>query len=305
MSKIEFIVEQELAGERLDVAVVRLADGLTRARVQKLLDDGHIVVDGTAKKANYRLRERERIELSVPETKPSRLEAEDIQLNILYEDAHVLVLAKPKGLVVHPAAGHAGGTLVNALLHHCHDLSGISGEARPGIVHRLDKDTSGVLVVAKHDKAHLELSKQFKAHSVVREYIAIVHGSPTVDKGTIAAPIARHPRERKKMAITTTGKGRHAVTHFEVLERFDGYTYLSLRLETGRTHQIRVHLASIGHPVVGDLVYGQRKQQFKLAGQALHARLLGFVHPVDGRYLEFSSEPPAEINHLLSELRAG
>ena len=230
--------------------------------------------------------------------------AEDIALNILYEDAHVLVLAKPKGLVVHPAAGHAGGTLVNALLHHCHDLSGISGEARPGIVHRLDKDTSGVLVVAKHDRAHLELSKQFKAHSVVREYIAVIHGSPTVDKGTIDAPIARHPRERKKMAITTTGKGRHAITHFQVIERFDGYTYVALRLETGRTHQIRVHLASIGHSVVGDPVYGQRKQPFTLSGQALHARLLGFVHPVDGRYLEFSSEPPAEFINLLSELRA-
>ncbi|MDW7652273.1 MAG: RluA family pseudouridine synthase [Bacillota bacterium] len=305
MSTSFIMVEGALAGERLDVAVTQAHVGLTRARVQKLIDEGCILVDGSTKKANYRLRTGEKIEVAVPETKPSPLAPEPIKLEILYEDSDVLVLNKPKGLVVHPAAGHAGGTLVNALLYHCNDLSGIGGEARPGIVHRLDKDTSGVLVVAKNDRAHQSLAKQFKEHSVIREYVAVVHGEPAVDRGIIDAAIARHQRERKKMAVTAAGKGRRAVTHFRVLERLSGYTYLALRLETGRTHQIRVHLASIGHPVVGDPVYGRKKQKFRLSGQALHARLLGFIHPADGRSLEFSSEPPKEFQELLQTLRDG
>ena len=203
---------------------------------------------------------------------------------------------------MHPAAGHAEGTLVNALLYHCQDLSGIGGETRPGIVHRLDKDTSGLLVVAKNDRAHLQLSRQFKAHNVTREYVAIVHGRLAAAEGTIDAAIARHPQERKKMAVTKRGQGRRAVTHFKVLQRFKEYTYVALRLETGRTHQIRVHLAAVGHPVVGDPVYGYKKQRFNLRGQALHARLLGFNHPLTGQYLEFSAEPPQEFQALLNSL---
>ncbi|MBS4030050.1 MAG: RluA family pseudouridine synthase [Clostridiales bacterium] len=296
-------VDRDSAGGRLDVIVSRLLAELTRARVQKLMDEGLVLVNGEVRKANYRVHEGECISVTIPAVKASSLDAENIALEILFEDSDVLVLNKPKGLVVHPAVGHRGGTLVNALLHHCRDLSGIGGEARPGIVHRLDKDTSGVLIVAKNDHAHLALSKQFKAHSVVREYLAIVHGEVAVKQGSVDGAIARHPRDRKKMAVVSSDKGRHAVTHFRVLERLSGFTYLALRLETGRTHQIRVHLASIGYPVVGDPIYGFKRQKIKLNGQALHAHLLGFAHPVDGRYLEFSADPPAEFNELLASLR--
>ena len=289
-------------GERLDVAVTKLAPELTRARIQKLIAAGLILVNNAARKANYRLRGAEVITVSIPEAKPSPLQAKSIPLEILYEDSELLVVNKPKGMVVHPAAGHAEGTLVNALLYHCQDLSGIGGETRPGIVHRLDKDTSGLLVVAKNDRAHLQLSRQFKAHNVTREYVAIVHGRLAAAEGTIDAAIARHPQERKKMAVTKRGQGRRAVTHFKVLQRFKEYTYVALRLETGRTHQIRVHLAAVGHPVVGDPVYGYKKQRFNLRGQALHARLLGFNHPLTGQYLEFSAEPPQEFQALLNSL---
>lgn len=303
MKTFTYQVAGELVGERLDVAVTKLIPELTRARVQKLITEKLVTVNDTARKANHRLREEEVITVTIPEVKPSDLQAEEIPLKILYEDADILVLNKPKGIVVHPAAGHATGTLVNALLYHCQDLSGIGGEARPGIVHRLDKDTSGVLVIAKNDQAHLKLSRQFKAHTVTREYVAIVHGQLTAAHGTIDAAIARHPQERKKMAVTKRDKGRRAVTHFEVLESFKDYTYVALRLETGRTHQIRVHLASLGHPVVGDPVYGYKKQRFKLHGQALHARLLGFKHPSSGSYLEFSSEPPQEFKEVLASIQ--
>lgn len=303
MKKHIIEVDGSSVGERLDVTISRLLAELTRARVQKLIDEGLVLVNGEVRKANFRVREGECISVTVPAVKASSLDAESMELEILFEDSDVLVLNKPKGLVVHPAAGHRGGTLVNALLHHCHDLSGIGGEARPGIVHRLDKDTSGVLIVAKNDHAHLALSKQFKAHSVVREYVAIVHGEVAVKQGSVDAAIARHPKDRKKMAVVSPDRGRRAVTHFRVLERLSGYTYLALRLETGRTHQIRVHLASIGYPVVGDPVYGFKRQKIKLTGQALHARLLGFAHPADGRYLEFSADPPAEFNELLTSLR--
>jgi 23S rRNA pseudouridine1911/1915/1917 synthase len=295
-------VTDDLVGERLDVAVTKLAPELTRARIQKLIAAGLILVNNAARKANYRLRGAEVITVSIPEAKPSPLQAQSIPLEILYEDSELLVVNKPKGMVVHPAAGHAEGTLVNALLYHCQDLSGIGGETRPGIVHRLDKDTSGLLVVAKNDRAHLQLSRQFKAHNVTREYVAIVHGRLAAAEGTIDAAIARHPQERKKMAVTKRGQGRRAVTHFKVLQRFKEYTYVALRLETGRTHQIRVHLAAVGHPVVGDPVYGYKKQRFNLRGQALHARLLGFNHPLTGQYLEFSAEPPQEFQALLNSL---
>lgn len=298
-----FTVDEQLAGERLDTAVAGRDGTLSRARVQKLIDEERVLVDGVVKKANYRLRAGEYVELTVPEVRPAAVTAEEMELEVLYEDKDLLVLNKHKGLVIHPAAGHESGTLVNALLHHCSDLSGIGGEARPGIVHRLDKDTSGVLVVAKNDHAHQSLSRQFKEHSVIREYVAVVHGEVPVAAGTIDAPIARHPRERKKMAVMPVGKGRHAVTHFRVLEQFKSYTYLACRLETGRTHQIRVHLASIGYPVAGDPLYGHKRQKLALTGQALHARLLGFIHPVSDTYLEFSSEPPREFMELLAVLR--
>ncbi|NLN06491.1 MAG: RluA family pseudouridine synthase [Firmicutes bacterium] len=303
MKEYVLIVPAELAGERLDIAVTRLLPELTRTRVQKLIDAGHVLIDGAGRKANFRVREGQMLAVSVPAPQDSRVLPQEMELEIIYEDGDLLVLNKPKGVVVHPAAGHAENTLVNALLYHCRDLSGIGGEKRPGIVHRLDKDTSGVLVVAKNDRTHLALAKQFKDHSVTREYMALVYGQFAVRRGTIDAPIARHPRERKKMAVVQAGTGRRAVTHFEVLEIYPGYSYVALRLETGRTHQIRVHLASIGHPVVGDTVYGYKKQRLPVSGQLLHARLLGFIHPGLGRYMEFTSEPPVEFQEVLQKLR--
>lgn len=311
-----WLIEQGLAGERLDVIVARLA-GLSRARAQKLLEEGLVAVSGVRRKANYRPLAGERLEMEIPELKAPELHPEAIPLEILYEDDDLLVLNKPQGLVVHPAAGHSSGTLVNALLHHCPVLSGVGGFARPGIVHRLDKDTSGVLVVTKSDRAHLSLAEQFRKHSVVREYLAVVHGNVAAEQDVIEAAIARHPKERKKMAVVPADRGRRAVTRYRVLERFARFTLLALRLETGRTHQIRVHLASIGHPVVNDPVYGQRKSADKRQaacqsvhaktgrGQLLHARCLGFVHPADGRYLEFSAALPEEFRKLLSALRRG
>ncbi|NLM51868.1 MAG: RluA family pseudouridine synthase [Firmicutes bacterium] len=303
MKTTAYEVTEELSGRRLDVAVTLLEPHLTRSRVQKLIQEGLILVDGTARKANYRVRPGEVLQVTIPPAKPLSLEPQPLKLDILYEDRELLVINKPKGMVVHPAAGHNDGTLVNALLHYCHDLSGIGGKMRPGIVHRLDKDTSGVLVVAKNDHAHLHLARQFKEQSVVREYVAIVHGKMSTLRGSINAAIARHPRDRKKMAVVPAGKGRPAVTHFTVLEQFANYTYVLLRLETGRTHQIRVHLASLGHPVAGDTVYGYKRQHFNLNGQALHAYKLGFLHPKSEQYMEFTSNPPEEFLNLLNELR--
>jgi 23S rRNA pseudouridine1911/1915/1917 synthase len=308
-----WLIEQGLAGERLDIITARLA-AISRARAQKLLDEGLVTVSGVRRKANYRPVAGERLEIEIPELRPPGLLPEAIPLEILYEDDDLLVLNKPQGLVVHPAAGHSNGTLVNALLHHCPVLSGVGGYARPGIVHRLDKDTSGVLVVTKSDRAHLCLAEQFRKHSVVREYLALVHGSVAAGQGVIEAAIARHPKERKKKAVVPAGMGRNAVTRYRVLERFARFTLLALRLETGRTHQIRVHLAFIGHPVVNDPVYGPKKRCDLRAGcrpdhagtsrrQLLHACCLGFVHPADGRYVEFSAVPPQEFQELLSALR--
>jgi len=299
----DFTAGNEFVGERLDVAVCKLCNDITRNRVQKLLADGHILVNGQPGKANYRVRESDQISVKIPPMTEAKADAQQISLEVLYEDEDVIVINKPKGMVVHPACGHRDGTLVNALLYHCKNLSGIGGEERPGIVHRLDKDTSGVLVVAKNDKAHLSLSRQFKEHSVNREYVAMVFGNVKDDSGTITGNISRHPRERKKMAVTRTGTGRTAVTNFSVLERFKTYTYISLQLKTGRTHQIRVHLSSLGHPVVGDPMYGPKRPKINYAGQALHARLLGFRHPADEKYLEFSSPVPADFQNLLTKLR--
>ncbi len=293
----------ETSGTRLDVFLAESNAELTRSRIQKLILDGNIKVNGSVVKANYKLREGDKIELTIPPPKDTELKAEEIPLDIVYEDEHMLVVNKPQGMVVHPAAGNLEGTLVNALMAHCGDnLSGINGEVRPGILHRIDKDTSGLLLVAKDDRAHLGLSEQIKAHSLTREYMALVHGKIKEDSGTIDAPIGRDPKDRKKMTITNKNS-RDAVTHFYVLERFDKYTLVRCRLETGRTHQIRVHMSKNGHPIVGDPVYGRKKEELKLNGQLLHARKVGFIHPVLGEYMEFEKDAPDYFEEVLVRLR--
>ena len=297
------LINAEISGVRLDVFLAGSNAELTRSRIQKLISDGNIMVNGSTVKANYKLRQGDKIELELPPPKDTELKAEEIPLDIVYEDEHMLVVNKPQGMVVHPAAGNLEGTLVNALMAHCGDnLSGINGEIRPGILHRIDKDTSGLLLVAKDDRAHLGLSEQIKAHSLTREYMALVHGKIKEDSGTIDAPIGRDPKDRKKMTITNKNS-REAVTHFFVLERFDKYTLVRCRLETGRTHQIRVHMSKNGHPIVGDPVYGRKKEEFKLSGQLLHARKVGFIHPVSGEYMEFEKSAPDYFEEVLARLR--
>ncbi len=299
------MVGPEIAGKRLDVALARLEPALSRAQVQRLIEQGEITVAGAVAKPAHRLRAGEQIEGRVPEPVPATIAPQAILLAILYEDADLVVVDKPAGMVVHPAAGHADGTLVNALLHHCRDLSGIGGELRPGIVHRIDKDTSGVLVVAKHDRAHRALAAQWKQHSIDREYLAFVRGAPRAQDGTVAAPIGRHPTDRKRMS-TRARAGRRAVTHWRVEERLRDATLLRVRLETGRTHQIRVHMASIGLPLLGDPVYGGSRAKPAspaLARQALHATLLGFTHPTSGERVRFESALPADLLALREALR--
>ena len=299
------MVSPELAGKRLDVALARLEPALSRAQAQRLIEQGEITVAGGVVKAAHKLRAGERIEGRVPEPTPARVEAQAIPLVILYEDADLVVVDKPAGMVVHPAAGHAAGTLVNALLHHCRDLSGVGGELRPGIVHRIDKDTSGVLVVAKHDQAHRALAAQWKVHSIDREYLALVRGAPRTASGSVDAPIGRHPTDRKRMS-THAKISRSAVTHWKVEERLRDATLLRVRLETGRTHQIRVHMASISLPVLGDPVYGGGRslpQARGLGRQALHAALLGFTHPTSGERVRLESPLPADLRALLEALR--
>jgi 23S rRNA pseudouridine1911/1915/1917 synthase len=301
----EHRVSPELAGQRLDAALAKLEPTLSRAQLRRLIEQGAVTVSGAVVKPAHRLRAGERIVGAVPEAQPTALEAEALPLSILYQDADVVVIDKPAGLVVHPAPGHGGGTLVNALLHHCRDLSGVGGELRPGIVHRLDKDTSGVLVAAKNDAAHRSLAAQFKAHSVLREYLALVRGAPRAVGGTIEAPIGRHPTDRKRMS-TRTRRGRAAVTHYRVEERLRGASLLRVRLETGRTHQVRVHLASIGLAVLGDPVYGGAHAlgaELGLARQALHAAVLGFTHPSTGAALRFESPLPSDLARALEALR--
>lgn len=294
----------ETVGKRLDSHVAERV-ALTRSAVQTLLENGQITVNGKAGQKHYRLRLADEIKVTVPDPVEYAVCPEEIPLDIVYEDADLLVVNKPKGMVVHPAVGNPTGTLVNALLAHCKDsLSGINGVLRPGIVHRIDKDTSGLLIVAKNDVAHQGLAEQIKVHSFTRVYEAIVYGNIRDDSGTVDAPIGRHPVHRKKMAVTAQNSKR-AVTHYEVIARYPGYTHLRLRLETGRTHQIRVHMASIGHPVVGDAVYGPEKFQKELQGQCLHARTIGFVHPITGEYLEFTSELPPYFMAFLKRIANG
>ena len=287
---------------RLDVAIAAHFDDISRSAAQKLIDEGLVHVNGRAQKARYVLKLGDEISVTLPKAKPPQLLAENIPLDILYEDAAFIVVNKPKGMVVHPAAGHESGTLVNALLHHCGtSLSGINGVLRPGIVHRIDKDTSGILVAAKTNAAHLSLSEQLAEHSVTRIYNAIVCGGFKEDEGTIDAPIGRHPVDRKKMTVTRAGQsGRHAVSHYRVLERLGKHTLVEVRLMTGRTHQIRVHMAHIGRPLWGDAVYGPAKKGG--AGQALYAQTLGFRHPDDGRPMCFDVPPPAWFSAILDKL---
>lgn len=312
---IEFVAGAKEERERLDVFLARNISGMTRSQVSRRLDEGKVIVNGRREKAGYRLRSGDRIVFFLEPPRESSLAPEACPLRVLYEDRDLLVVEKPAGMVVHPAAGHAGGTLVNALLHHCTDLSGIGGVLRPGIVHRLDKDTSGLLVVAKNDVAHEALSDQFRRHRVLKCYRVFVYGHMRQDEGTIALPVGRHPTDRKKMS-TVSRRGKTAVTRWRVLERFGEITFLETVIETGRTHQIRVHLSTLGHPVVGDPTYGRsgrkerdiRDQRFKeiirvMKRQALHAGTIGFHHPATGQYMEFSSPLPRDMEELLQRLR--
>jgi 23S rRNA pseudouridine1911/1915/1917 synthase len=299
----EWTISAGEAGERIDKwLTAELGEDASRSQVQAWIKDGQVKIDGKSVKANHKLSVGEQVALQVPEPESLEVVAEAIPLDVVYEDSDVIVINKARGMVVHPAAGHPNGTLVNALLHHCKDLSGINGVMRPGIVHRIDKDTSGLLVVAKNDKAHASLTEQLKAHTVTRKYVAIVHGQMEHLQGTVDAPIGRANFDRK-LYMVTEKNSKHAVTHFKVIASFDSYTFVELKLETGRTHQIRVHMKFIGHPLVGDPVYG-RSKGVKMDGQALHAAVLGFVHPTTGDYLEFERPMPDDMNHVLAILKS-
>jgi 23S rRNA pseudouridine1911/1915/1917 synthase len=311
-----FRLLRDRAPERLDRFLAECLPEQTRSQLKKLIDEGRVLVDGLSAKAGCRLKGGEDIAVMLPEPVPAEAVSEEIPLKILFQDRHLIVIDKPAGMVVHPAPGHSRGTLVNALLHHCDDLSGIGGELRPGIVHRLDKDTSGVMVATKNDAAHNHLARQFKAHTITRRYVALVHGLLTEDRGTIDRPIGRHPTQRKKMS-SAARTGRRAVTHWRVLQRFeqDRLTLVELTLETGRTHQIRVHFSETQRPIVGDPVYGGagrtkalgdlglRRLVEHLNRQALHARLLGFIHPESGEYLEFTSPLPEDMQSIVDYLQ--
>ena len=302
MEQIDLIVDASVAGERLDKAVSLLCENISRISAQTLIEDGNILVNNKIANKKTSLKEGDCVTINLPEPKELDVTPENIPLDIVYEDEHLLVVNKPKGMVVHPAAGNYNGTLVNALLYHCgNSLSGINGVIRPGIVHRIDKDTSGLLIVAKTDVAHNGLAEQIKEHSFKREYRTVVVGNIKDDSGTIDAPIGRHPKDRKKQAVTDKNS-RNAVTHFEVLERYNGFTFLKVRLETGRTHQIRVHMAYRGTPVAGDVVYGNPKKTYGLQGQCLNASTIGFVHPITGEYLEFTTELPEYFKDFLRRI---
>ena len=298
----EITIEQE--GERLDKYLSLIYPDISRSFFQKLIKDTGVLVNEKAEKASYRMNLEDIVTITFPDAVETTIEPENIPLDILYEDDDFLIVNKPKGMVVHPSAGHYTGTLVNAIMYHCKDsLSGINGEIRPGIVHRIDMDTTGSLIVCKNDNSHVNIAKQIKVHSVNRIYEGIVFGNVKEDEGTIEAPIGRHPVERKKMAINEKN-GKPAITHYKVLERFGNYTYMQFKLETGRTHQIRVHMSSIGHPLIGDSLYASGKTPFKnLQGQTLHAKTIGFMHPSTSEYVEYEAPLPEYFENLLSLLK--
>lgn len=299
---IEIKVTSEMAGKRLDVVLSEQCSDLTRSYINKLCKEERAALNGKTSKGNKKCKEGDMITLQVPEPTELEILPEEMNLDIVYEDQDVILINKPKGMVVHPAAGHYSGTLVNGLMAHCKDdLSGINGVLRPGIVHRIDKDTTGILIVCKNDMAHQSIAKQLYDHSITRKYHAIVYGNIKEEEGTVNAPIGRSLKDRKKMGIVMDGK--HAVTHYKVLKRLKkGFTYIECQLETGRTHQIRVHMASIKHPLLGDDVYGPKKSKYTLEGQCLHAKVLGFVHPRTGEYMEFEVSLPEYFEKLLNKL---
>ena len=306
MQQLEFLAEAETAGLRLDKFLAGEDTGLSRSALQNLIEQGLVLCNGRAAAKSLRLKAGDTVLLQIPDAKPIAAVPQDIPLDIRYEDDHLLVVNKPKGMVVHPAPGNPDGTLVNALLYHCAgSLSGIGGEIRPGIVHRIDKDTSGLLVVAKDDATHIGLSQQMAVHSVDRIYQAVVYGGFSADEGFVEAPLARAQNDRKKMAVypPDTPGAKYAYTGYRVLDRYEGFTHIACKLRTGRTHQIRVHMASIGHPLAGDPVYGPHRCITSLQGQCLHAKTLGFIHPATGEHLQFDSELPAYFTHFLKTLR--
>ncbi len=298
-----FAVNEELGGERIDKVISLFCDGLSRSAAQKLIDEGNVTVNSFIVTKNYKVKADDRVTVRIPKPKELEITAEDIPLDIRYEDDDLLVVNKIKGMVVHPAAGNYDGTLVNALMYHCKDsLSGINGVIRPGIVHRIDKDTSGLLIVAKNDFAHISLAEQIKAHTFTREYQSVVYGRFKNEEGTVDAPVGRHPVDRKKMTVTVKNS-KNATTHYRVVKQYKDFTHLALRLETGRTHQIRVHMSYIGHPVAGDPVYGPKRVIEYLGGQCLHAGLIGFKHPRTKEYIEIQSELPEYFTSFLRRLK--
>lgn len=304
MQDYRFLITEELDGERIDKALNLLIDSLSRSFIAKLIKDNQVTVNGKTVKASYSLKTDDEVVFCLPPSIQPDIQPENILLNVLYEDKEVIVINKPKGMVVHPAAGHYSGTLVNALMYHCgNELSGINGVMRPGIVHRIDMDTTGSLIVCKNDKSHNFIAEQLKEHSITRKYHAICYGVIKEDSGTINKPIGRHPTDRKKMAVNEKN-GKEAITHYKVLQRFQNYTYIECQLETGRTHQIRVHMSSIGHPLLGDEVYAPgRKHPYHLEGQTLHAKILGFVHPITNEYIELDAPLPEYFENLLNKLK--
>lgn len=303
MNEVIFDIIPEMEDERIDKCICGYMESLSRSYIQKIIKDGNVYVNGLPVKANYKVRVEDKVRFIIPDSVEPDIPVQDIPLDIIYEDSDILIINKPKDMVVHPAPGHYEGTIVNAVMFHCKDaLSGINGVMRPGIVHRIDKDTTGSLIICKNDEAHNDIASQLKEHSINRRYRAIVWGRIKEDEGIIDAPIGRHPNDRKKMAINETN-GKHAITHYKVLERFDKFTYIECRLETGRTHQIRVHMTSLGHPLLGDDVYSSAKSPYKVNGQTLHAMILGFVHPSTKEYMEFEAPLPDYFEDILRKLR--
>lgn len=294
-----FIADGEFADIRIDKYLSALMSNTSRTYIQKLLKEGHILVNDKVCKANYKVQENDKIDINIPEPVEADILPENLPLNIIYEDNDVLIVNKPKDMVVHPAPGHYTGTLVNAVMYHCKDnLSNINGVLRPGIVHRIDKDTTGTLIICKNDFSHNFIAEQLKIHSITRKYVGIVQGVLKDDEGIINSPIGRHPKNRKEMAINHQN-GKEAITHYKVLKRFQKYTYVQFQLETGRTHQIRVHMASINYPLLGDEVYNHNKAPYKLCGQCLHAKTIGFIHPTTKEYVEFEAPIPEYMERLL------